>query len=258
MGNCADKVLRKGWEATVGEYLTHIKDSFRNLRPWNLTQFKNFSLDFARKVDISQGVFQRLFAQEWGISATAQPTLFINLFRDFLNSFVAKVLRHPAVIEAGRNAIKLCIDQFVGNSVANQVCNDTFIAMLKKAHKALARQRPGIGITEVLASTAAGATKKYAGAGVKVAFFAVSAGYSQYQFKKGIITKKERNKHLTKRAVATGGSIAGTTICAIAGTALFPGVGTVVGVIGGMVGGMVGDFLGSKAGEAAYGWIFYP
>ncbi len=259
MGNCADKVLGKGWEATVGDYLSDIKDGFKDLKVWSLTKLKHFALECARKIDISQDesvsdVLQRLFARELGIGAIAQPTLFIALCQDFLNAFVVNVLRHPAVITTCREVIQSCIRQFTANSVLIQAGTDAFIAMLKRAEEALARQLSGTALREVAASTAVCAARSaekafLAAAAVNCVTFTFNAGYSQYQYKKGNITKKERNKHLTKRTAATSGSIAMTTICAGVGTLVCPGLGTFVG---GAFGGMAGDYLGSKVGEAVY------
>ncbi len=240
----------------MGEILTHIRDSFLEFRAWTLQQLRDFALNVARRVDITQDGSvsdgMRLFVRELVIG-TIDLNSFITMCENVLEAIVVNVLLHPAVIEACKKSVQFCIDQFIANPAVNQVCNDVFVTMLKRAHEALAKRLSGSALKEVLSGTAAAksAAKSafVSAAVVNVALFGISTAYSQYQYQNGIITREERNKHVTKRAVATGGSIAGTTAGALVGTAIFPVVGT---FLGGVIGGMAGDFFGSKAGEATY------
>ena len=256
MGNitsCTDSTLLKGWTATIEEYVKSTDLKFAEWGRWTLDKLKDAALMFARAVDITQDgtiwVKARQFARDLLICKVATCQDFVRFSELVLKMLVEKVLLQPAVIDAYKEAIQECMDEFLKNVPA--LCNDAFICMLKSAKEELEKYAVGSLLPSVVTSVVAGTAKRVFPSSVivNVGLLALSGLYSKDKLNQGIITQEQHNKHMTKRAAATGGSIAGSTAGAALGSLIFPGVGTIVG---GIVGGMLGDYYGSNAGEAIY------
>ncbi len=155
-----------------------------------------------------------LSGREMGIGAIVQPKLVTDLYKKVLSR---------ATVTKGSNLCKKVVSGATVSKGFLKTVQDT-------------------GVKTLASATV-----------VDVALLAVSTGYYYYQYKKGYISWERYKWHMTKRVVATGGSIAGTTIGACIGTAICPGVGT---FLGGVIGGIAGDWIGSKFGETVYNWFW--
>ena len=189
-----------------------------------------------------------------------------------LDLIVNKVLSNPTAVRVCQKAIELCIAALKKLDEVNQVIIDMLteysfeltsnllkaVAAAKLAEVAatqLAEQSADAVATGAVAvdprtiATKAFSNTLLSTTAISIIFLTGSITSSYIQLKRGKKTQDEHNRHVTKRAMGTAGSIAGTTTGVFVGTLIFPVVGTFVG---GFLGGMLGNVAGSATGAAVY------
>ncbi len=165
---------------------------------------------------------------------------------------VAKEAAKEVVEEVSKKATKEA-----AKKAAKEVVEEAAKETAKKATKETAKKATKEAVKKTTKETVKETTKY---AFVSAAIFDVtllgfSVAYNLYEYERGYITREKFQEHMATKTVATGGSIAGTTIGAGIGTLILPGVGTFVGSF---IGGIAGDVVGSNTGKVVYDTIFSP